>query len=190
MSVASNRTPNAVLGLVAVIKPGHSHRPCSHKYLTSKPRLCTMTSIPFTDSRWTPLSKQHRLEGESNKDGSELKSVTVGGTDWWRTTERDSHDGPTLGFRRPIGEGFEVSVELDVEAKTQVSGNVWGHADDYSSTFGRGQRDALGSSLTVATKPLSSCMSARTSGSRRASSTITASYGTPSWCATPTLTGE
>lgn len=80
-----------------------------------------MTSVPFTDARWVPLTKEHHLKGKIDSAGTGLKHATVGGTDWWRTTERDSKDGPTIGFRRPVGKGFEVSVELDVQPKTQVS---------------------------------------------------------------------
>lgn len=80
-----------------------------------------MTSIPFTDARWKPLHAAHKLAGTPQEDGAILAANTTGGTDWWRTTERDSSDGPTLGFEREIGEGFEISVELFVEPHVQVS---------------------------------------------------------------------
>ncbi|WOO82983.1 Regulation of enolase protein 1 [Vanrija pseudolonga] len=78
-----------------------------------------MTSVPFTDACWKALHAAHKLAGTPQEDGAILAANTTGGTDWWRTTERDSSDGPTLGFEREIGEGFEISVELFVEPRVQ-----------------------------------------------------------------------
>lgn len=77
------------------------------------------TTIPFTDPRWRALHEGAALAGEIAPDGRSLAARTTGGTDWWRTTERDSHDGPTLGFMQRVGAGFEVSVELSVDPRVQ-----------------------------------------------------------------------
>jgi hypothetical protein len=84
--------------------------------------MANPTLVPFTHRSWVPLDpKAARLHGTVSADGGQLTHETMGGTDWWRTTERDSHDGPTLGFSRPVHRGFEVSVELDVRPRNQVS---------------------------------------------------------------------
>lgn len=77
------------------------------------------TNIPFGTDKWTPLNAKHPLEGEVQVGGAGLGHKTVGGTDWWRTTERHSMEGPALGFWQKVGDGFEVSVEINVEPKVQ-----------------------------------------------------------------------
>lgn len=79
----------------------------------------TMAKIPFGTDKWEPLFKEHALKGEVLDNGAGLASKTVGGTDWWRTTERHSMEGPTTGFWHEVGEGFEISVEIEVKPKVQ-----------------------------------------------------------------------
>ncbi|KLT41912.1 hypothetical protein CC85DRAFT_302790 [Cutaneotrichosporon oleaginosum] len=62
---------------------------------------------------------EHPLRGEARDSGAVLVHKSIGGTDWWRTTERHSMDGPTLGFWHEGGDGFEVSAEICVNPKTQ-----------------------------------------------------------------------
>ncbi|BEI99031.1 hypothetical protein CcaverHIS631_0400740 [Cutaneotrichosporon cavernicola] len=77
------------------------------------------TKIPFNTDKWGPLDAKYPLKGEVQDGGASLKHISVGGTDWWRTTGRHSMDGPVHGFWHEVGGGIEVSVELTVDPKVQ-----------------------------------------------------------------------
>lgn len=76
-------------------------------------------TIPFNSDKWVPLDPSHAILGQVVDGGAGLVSKTVGGTDWWRTTERHSTNGPTLGFWREIGAGFEAAVDIEVDPRVQ-----------------------------------------------------------------------
>lgn len=83
-----------------------------------------MTTIPFNDSKWTTLNKATHTP-DISKDGEELKFLTEAGTDWWRTPDINSSSGLVYGFDYEFGkEGFEISVDVNVEPKVQVSSNI------------------------------------------------------------------
>lgn len=77
------------------------------------------SSVPFGTEKWASLSPTYPFKGETLDGGAGLAHKTVGGTDWWRTTERHSMEGPALGFWQKVGDGFEVSVEVNVNPKVQ-----------------------------------------------------------------------
>lgn len=89
---------------------------CLSHLLTQSSRIM---SIPFGTDVWVPLDPSHAILGNVADEGRGLVSKTVGGTDWWRTTERHSTNGPTLGFWREVGTGFEVSVDIEIEPRVQ-----------------------------------------------------------------------
>ena len=76
--------------------------------------------IPFNDPRWTTLNTPSHPPTISS-DGQQLTFPTELETDWWRTPEVERTNGLVYGFSLPRGKGFEVSVELDIEYKIQVS---------------------------------------------------------------------
>lgn len=80
-----------------------------------------MTTIHFDDKRWGPLDPKSHLTGIVESNGLTLAATTTGGTDWWRVLDRDASNGPTLGFTRSSSDSFEVSVELELDPKVQVS---------------------------------------------------------------------
>ena len=77
------------------------------------------TPVSFADPRWSLTNSSQKPKVSS--DGAELQLLTEPGTDWWRVPERDSSDGVLYSFTRPVGEGFEVSVELSIAHQAQVS---------------------------------------------------------------------
>ena len=46
---------------------------------------------------------------------------TEKGKNWYRTPEREDSDGVVYGLKRRVGKGFEISVEVELEYKNQVS---------------------------------------------------------------------
>lgn len=138
--------------------------------------------VPFNDARWEPLDKAAELKGKVSADGVSLTHTLVGGTDWWRTTERHSTNGPARGFYVDGKRDFEISVDITVHPEVQVSGrSPEGPADSSSAA-----RDIH---LTPATRLPSSCTHLPSAGSKPGSSTTTTRSGTARSCATPTLTG-
>jgi hypothetical protein len=77
------------------------------------------SKIPFGTDKWAPLNAKYPFKGEVQDGGAGLAHKSVGGTDWWRTTERHSMEGPAVGFWHEVGDGFEISVEVNVEPKVQ-----------------------------------------------------------------------
>nr|XP_018266754.1 uncharacterized protein I303_00730 [Kwoniella dejecticola CBS 10117]OBR88912.1 hypothetical protein I303_00730 [Kwoniella dejecticola CBS 10117] len=78
-----------------------------------------MTSIPFTDPRWTTLNKATHAPKISG-DGTEISFPTERETDWWRTPSVDSSSGLVYGFEHAFGEeGFEISVDVNVKPEVQ-----------------------------------------------------------------------
>ncbi|WWC58191.1 uncharacterized protein I303_100727 [Kwoniella dejecticola CBS 10117] len=79
-----------------------------------------MTSIPFTDPRWTTLNKATHAPKISG-DGTEISFPTERETDWWRTPSVDSSSGLVYGFEHAFGEeGFEISVDVNVKPEVQI----------------------------------------------------------------------
>lgn len=77
-----------------------------------------MTSIPFTDKRWSAHPAPHTPPDITD---DKLVMSTNKGTDWWHTLERNSRDGVVYGFEVDVSKGVEISVELDIAHKDRVS---------------------------------------------------------------------
>ena len=77
-------------------------------------------SISFNDSKWTHLNIPTSPPAISS-DGAQITVLTEHKTDWWRTTSVDSSSGVVYGFKRGVGDGFEVSVDLGIDHQIQAS---------------------------------------------------------------------
>ncbi|KZP20622.1 hypothetical protein FIBSPDRAFT_861366 [Athelia psychrophila] len=74
--------------------------------------------ISFNDSQWTHLNTPTSPPAISS-DGTQITVLTEPKTDWWRTTSIDSSSGVVYGFKRGVGNGFEVSVDLGIDHQVQ-----------------------------------------------------------------------
>ncbi|KZP32765.1 hypothetical protein FIBSPDRAFT_848016 [Athelia psychrophila] len=84
--------------------------------------------ISFNDSKWTHLNTPTSPPAISS-DGVQITVLSGPKTDWWRTTSVDSSSGVVYGFKKGVGDGFEVSVDLGIDHQVKAT------ASDHATVF-------------------------------------------------------
>ncbi|KZP32751.1 hypothetical protein FIBSPDRAFT_811551 [Athelia psychrophila] len=84
--------------------------------------------ISFNDSKWTHLNTPTSLPAISS-DGVQITVLSGPKTDWWRATSVDSSSGVVYGFKKGVGDEFEVSVDLGIDHQVKAT------ASDHATVF-------------------------------------------------------